>query len=279
MKRLSPASRGVFVVILLVVGVRLGMAALDSSAASSPLVTQANGGGLTIASQAEKSSSPSPPVVREAVAIVPPEALLPDALAALPTPEASPTAEAEAADTSDAPRDADAAAADTAIPPTATEVPPTPVPPTPTPIPPTATPVPPTATPRPPTPTPLPPTTATRVPLLPVATPTVPLIPGTFTGTATPYSSLLTGNSMGCTGAGKYDPNDITTIAVAASLHLLFPCGSRMEVCGTLGCITGVRKDSCLACGVLSINLSRAGFNATCGPSANSCTVRMRQVP
>src|SRR5205085_5671253 len=128
------------------------------------------------------------------------------------------------------------------------------VPGTATPIPPTATPLPPTATPTPrpatatPTSTPRPvqalaavvataTATATRTPL--------PVVAGSVSGHATPYADSLAGNGMGCAGAGPYSPNDITVIAVSAPQHTTFPCGTKLEVCGQLGCITGYRKDYC----------------------------------
>jgi hypothetical protein len=270
------------VVILMIVGIRVGLAEFGSATAS-PLVTQADTAGLTLASPSLRSSLSTTPIVREVAAIVPPETLLPDTMAAIATPELGASTETTVVESTDAPIPvadsiaADAAPADPAIAATGTAPPSTPVPvsPTATAVPPT--PPPPTATRPPPTPTPVPPT-ATPTRILPTPTATMVIVPGTFVGTATPYSSTLAGNSMGCAGSGKYDPNDITVIAVGATQHTQFPCGTRLEVCGTVGCITGVRKDSCFACGPMAIDLSRSGFNATCGASANSCSVRIRQV-
>ena len=82
---------------------------------------------------------------------------------------------------------------------------------------------------------------------------------------------------MGCAGAGPYSINDITVIAVSAAQHTMFPCGTRLEVCGQLGCITGYRKDSCPGCGNGDVDLSRAGFRAVCG-NVNNCAVRTRSL-
>jgi expansin (peptidoglycan-binding protein) len=83
---------------------------------------------------------------------------------------------------------------------------------------------------------------------------------------------------MGCSGAGPFSPADITVIAVSFAQHSMFPCGTKLEVCGTMGCITGYRKDSCPGCGNGDVDLSRAGFRAVCG-NVNSCTVRTRSIP
>jgi hypothetical protein len=283
------------------------MAAMDSPV-SSPLVSEANGAGLTVVTQPLHSSDTAAPVIRAAIDIVPHTSFLPDAQPlAIATAEATATTDALTIDPNATPADANpsnadatpAATDDTAITATGLPAPATPVPPTPTPtaVPPTPTSVPPTATAVPPTPTPtatpvpatptrtftpIPPTsTATRVvaPQLAAATPSLSVAPGSYTGQATPYANSLAGNSMGCTGAGPYNPADTSVVAVAAANHLQWPCGTKLSICGPVGCIQGVRKDSCLACGNLDIDLSRAGFNATCGPSANNCKVTIKTGP
>jgi expansin (peptidoglycan-binding protein) len=118
------------------------------------------------------------------------------------------------------------------------------------------------------TPTAIP--TATRTPM--------PFVAGSVSGKATPYADSLAGNSMGCAGAGPYNINDITVIAVSAAQHSTFPCGTKLEVCGQLGCITGYRKDSCPGCGNGDVDLSRAGFRTVCG-NVNNCVVRTRSIP
>ena len=112
--------------------------------------------------------------------------------------------------------------------------------------------------------------TATRTPL--------PFVPGSVSGKATPYADSLAGNRMGCAGAGPYSISDITVVAVSAAQHTMFPCGTKLEVCGQMGCITGIRKDSCPACGNGDVDLSRAGFRAVCG-NVNNCVVRTRSLP
>jgi hypothetical protein len=112
--------------------------------------------------------------------------------------------------------------------------------------------------------------TATRTPL--------PFVPGSVSGQATPYHDSLAGNRLGCAGAGPYSSTDLTVVAVSYAQHTLFPCGTKLEVCGQKGCIIGVRKDSCPACGSGDIDLSRAGFRAVCG-NVNRCTVRTRSIP
>ena len=83
---------------------------------------------------------------------------------------------------------------------------------------------------------------------------------------------------MGCNGAGVYNTQDITVIAVGRAAHDDFPCGTLIEVCGPKGCIKGVRKDSCPGCPGYDVDLSRAGFNAVCGPAANSCRVTLKRL-
>jgi hypothetical protein len=98
-------------------------------------------------------------------------------------------------------------------------------------------------------------------------------------GSATPYSDSLSGSTMGCTGAGPYNPNDVSVIAVSPVQYSQIPCGTRLEICGPVACINGVRKDSCPGCGPGSVDLSRVGFKTVCGASANSCAIKMRALP
>jgi hypothetical protein len=170
----------------------------------------------------------------------------------------------------------------------ATETPPTdtPVPPTDTPVPPTETPLP-TATPVRPTATPIPPT-ATPAPTLeppsptpteaPSATPTA-LNEGFHTGTITRYSDNLAGETLGCSGYGVYNPDNATVVAVGPEHWDEWACGQSIGVCGVdpttgaiLGCIVGVRQDSCPGCVGYDLDLSRAAFEIVCGPTASRCT-------
>jgi hypothetical protein len=181
----------------------------------------------------------------------------------------------------------------TPIPPTDTPVPPTetPVPPTPTEVPPTE--VPPTATPVPPTPTLEPTATATRVtptsvpalaPTRPAATATSTRTPSTgpnpsdgtsglVSGHATRYADSLEGNTMAC--GGVFDQTNPYIIAVSLGYDTAWPCGTSLEVCGSAGCITGVRTDTCPGCPGADIDLSRAGLDAVCG-NQEGCTVVIR---
>ena len=173
----------------------------------------------------------------------------------------------------------------TETPATETPVPPTdtPVPPTDTPVPPTATPVPPTPTPEPPTPTPVPPTPTPEPPTpAPTDTPSptaVPLDEGFHTGTITRYADSLAGSTLGCNGYGVYDPDNATVVAVGPDHWDEWACGQSIGVCGVdpttgaiLGCIVGVRQDSCPGCVGYDLDLSRAAFEIVCGPTASRCT-------
>jgi LysM repeat protein len=118
------------------------------------------------------------------------------------------------------------------------------------------------------------------------ATPSAPVIvqaastsstTGTLSGSATSYADYFTGRMMGCMGAGPYSPTDVSIIAVGPAMHAQFPCGTKIEVCGPKGCLTGVRKDSCPGCLAYHVDLSKAGLAAVCGPT--SCDVRVRRLP
>jgi outer membrane biosynthesis protein TonB len=196
----------------------------------------------------------------------------------------------------------------TEVPPTATELPPTetpvpptetPIPPTDTAVPPTETPVPPTATPVPPTPTPEPPTpTPTvavpeNVPLLgdyvpPTATPTATVTQtpsqgpntgegteGLVAGNATRYADSLEGKTMAC--GGVFDQDNAYVVAVSLQYDQTWRCGDSLEICGSAGCITGVRTDTCPGCPGADIDMSRAGVQAVCG-NQTGCAVVIRKV-
>lgn len=101
---------------------------------------------------------------------------------------------------------------------------------------------------------------------------------GSMTGLATPYSNDLAGSTMGCNGAGPYNPADVTIVAVGPGLYDSIPCGTAIQVCGPVGCVNGVRKDSCPGCvdGHI-VDLSRESFNRVCGATANNCTVTLKK--
>ena len=198
-----------------------------------------------------------------------------------------------------------------AVLPTETTIPPTetPLPPTDTPVPATETPIPPTETPVPPTPTPLPPTpTPTlaipeNVPLLgeyvpptetpsPTPTPPATLAPtatstpvqgpnpgegtdGLVAANATRYADSLEGNTMAC--GGTFDQDNAFVIAVSLQYDKTWPCGTQLEVCGPVACMTGVRTDTCPGCPGADIDLSRAGVQQVCG-NQGGCAVVIRRV-
>jgi LysM repeat protein len=101
---------------------------------------------------------------------------------------------------------------------------------------------------------------------------------GVLIGRATPYADSLAGNSLGCMGAGKYDPSDTSVVAVGPALYNQFPCGTRLEVCGPSACLNAVRKDYCPGCPGNDIDLSRAGFEMLCG-AVNNCAIRIKPPP
>ena len=84
---------------------------------------------------------------------------------------------------------------------------------------------------------------------------------------------------MGCAPYTIYNLNDTSVIARAPSEYSRFPCGTKLELCGTAGCINGVVQDACPGCGAFHLDLSRAGFNAVCGVTVGSCAIKIRVLP
>jgi hypothetical protein len=240
--------------------------------------------GISIVSIGASQSGPSTSALADFVA--PSPSRTPAA-----TPSATPTATHTPAATA---TEEPAVQTDTPAPPTETPVPPTdtPIPATATPEPPTATPEPPTPTPEPPTPTPVPPTPTLTIPddvpllgpyVAPTAMPTATTGPSNFDpdepieGHVTRYNDeIFTGQSMGCSAYGVYDPNNPYIVAVGWELHELFPCGTLLEVCGDAGCIDTVRTDTCPGCVGAHIDMSTAGVREIC-VDGGGCAVTIRK--
>ena len=224
-----------------------------------------------------------------------------------PTRTATATASPSPTSTEPPPAATEPPPTETPVPPTETPPPPTetPVPPTETPVPPTATPLPPTPTPEPPTPTPtlaipenvpllgdyVPPTktplpTATPLPAatatpVPTQTPSQGPNPddgtdGLVAGNVTRYADSLEGNTMAC--GGVFDQDNAYIVAIGLQYDERWPCGTQLEICGTAGCITGVRTDTCPGCPGADIDMSRAGVEAVCG-NQGGCGVVIRKAP
>jgi hypothetical protein len=98
---------------------------------------------------------------------------------------------------------------------------------------------------------------------------------GTLNGKVTPYYDGLEGSPLGC-GNGPYDPNDQTTAAVGWDLHDSVPCGTRLELCSSKGCLTVERKDTCPGCPGTHIDVSRRAFEILCG-AVNDCAVTIKR--
>jgi hypothetical protein len=81
---------------------------------------------------------------------------------------------------------------------------------------------------------------------------------------------------MGC--GGIYNPADPTVVAVSLLRDLEWPCGAQFEITGPNGTIIGIRRDTCLGCTANHLDLSRAGFNAVCGPNVSTCNVTIRRL-
>ena len=81
---------------------------------------------------------------------------------------------------------------------------------------------------------------------------------------ATHYGVSYQGSPLGC-GGGVYDTNDPSIVAVGPAYYAAWPCGTRLRVCGSAGCIDARRRDSCPGCADSWVDLSEAGILATCG--------------
>jgi hypothetical protein len=91
-------------------------------------------------------------------------------------------------------------------------------------------------------------------------------------GYATHYGTQYNGQPLGC-GAGLYSSADPSIIAIAPANYRDWGCGAIMRVCGSNGCIVGIREDSCPGCTTNVVDLSEAGIDLVCGPGASSCPV------
>jgi hypothetical protein len=128
-----------------------------------------------------------------------------------------------------------------------------------------------------PTPTPTPPPTAT-----PIATESARQGPdagqgtdGLVAGKVTRYADSLEGNTMAC--GGQFDQGNPFIVAVGLEYDVAWPCGTELEICGSAGCTTGVRTDTCWGCTGAHIDMTRAGVDAVCGNQAG-CDVVIRRL-
>jgi hypothetical protein len=113
----------------------------------------------------------------------------------------------------------------------------------------------------------------------PTPTATIAVPAGSFVGKVTPYADSLAGNSMGCSGTGPFSPSDPTVVAVGPALYTRLPCGTRLSICGTAGCITATRKDACPGCAGNNLDVSRAAYKLLCGSAPYDCPVTFRVIP
>ena len=102
-------------------------------------------------------------------------------------------------------------------------------------------------------------------------------LPQFIAGRVTPYDDGLAGNPLGC--GGTYDVSDPTIIAVSPALGAEWPCGTPIGIWGPAGQIVGLRQDTCPGCAANHLDLSRAAFEAVCGPAASTCEVVFRSLP
>jgi hypothetical protein len=107
----------------------------------------------------------------------------------------------------------------------------------------------------------------------PIVTPVSPV----FEGVVTHYGVSYNGFPLGCTGL-PYSSENETIIAVGPMHEGAWPCGTQLRICGTAGCIVGVRQDSCPGCGPYVLDLSEAGINLVCGDQASVCRIGVEKV-
>jgi hypothetical protein len=89
-------------------------------------------------------------------------------------------------------------------------------------------------------------------------------------GAVTHYGASYSGQPMAC--GGLYLPENPTIIAVGPDHYAEWPCGTFMVVCGSAGCLVGVRQDSCPGCTAGVLDLSEAGIAIVCGPGTGTCS-------
>jgi hypothetical protein len=79
---------------------------------------------------------------------------------------------------------------------------------------------------------------------------------------------------MAC--GGVFDQDNAFVVAVSLQYDQTWPCGTQLEICGSAGCIIGVRTDTCPGCPGGDIDMSRAGLQAVCG-NQTGCSVVIRK--
>ena len=96
-------------------------------------------------------------------------------------------------------------------------------------------------------------------------------------GSATHYGAQFNGRPLGC-GTGFYSSSNAAIVAVGPSRYREWLCGTQLSICGTAGCIVGVRHDACPGCGPYLVDLSEAGIALVCGAGAGTCRVQIQAV-
>lgn len=81
---------------------------------------------------------------------------------------------------------------------------------------------------------------------------------------ATRYGESYNGQNMGCNGAGVYDSDDPTILAVSPARYSEWPCGTILRVCFQDRCQEVVRTDSCPGCGPNHLDMSESGLWYLC---------------
>ena len=100
---------------------------------------------------------------------------------------------------------------------------------------------------------------------------------GVIEGTASHYGESYNGQPLGC-GGGDYHSRDPRIIAVAPARHVQWPCGTTLRVCGSAGCVDGIRVDACPGCGANQVDLSEAGIAEVCGAGTGRCSVTIEEM-
>jgi hypothetical protein len=93
-------------------------------------------------------------------------------------------------------------------------------------------------------------------------------------GAATHYGEQFNGLPLGC--GGIYSSYDLTIVAVGYDLTEAMPCGTLLLICGSSGCLVGMRQDTCPGCEGAHIDLSESGIDIACGAGSSWCPLRIQ---
>ena len=98
--------------------------------------------------------------------------------------------------------------------------------------------------------------------------------------TITSYGESYNGQPLGCSGAGVYSSDTPDILAIGPARYEQWPCGTRLRVCGPVGCVDMIRVDSCPGCSATMLDTSESGYARACGEdSSGPCDVTVEEMP